>query len=318
MVAPIVVAAAIQAAGALQAKREKDAASRKEDELRDRAMSQYDGLNIPSVGDLSYKSGEEQYVGDIDVPDVYMPRDVDSKFADISTNPMFAQAQMDALGAGDAIIEGGGRTDMDLLNDQRAMMAAEQQASAQQADITQDMARRGMSGSGQEHLQKLIASQGSVNRAAEATQQTQAAAKQRALDMILNKGAMAGQMRGQEFGEEAQKAQALDAQARYNATQMLGQQNLQTGMGFEASQINKAAQQGLAERTANRTTDSNKSKSEAHRTQYGMEAGLAGAKSSAYGAAGGRAGEEGQEKAEGMMGMAGGASKLATAAMSSK
>jgi hypothetical protein len=230
-------------------------------------------LGIPDITDLQYQPAQQRYMGDVVAPDVYLPGSIDSRFEDISVDPKLRAAQMAAMGSMDEIIQGGGRTDMDRLNELQARQAADQQASQQQADIQQDMARRGMSGSGQELLAKLSGSQSAVNRAAGATQQQAALAKQRALEAIMNKGDLAGNLRSQDVGEQERRAQAADAIAKFNTQNMMNQQNLGAKMGFEAGMRNADTRQGVEGSNVGYRNTAAQYNTQAPRDLYSMQAG---------------------------------------------
>lgn len=214
---------------------------------RDAARA-YGAIAAPSIEDLQYDPSMESYVGDITAPDIYIPEAIKSEMAGISTDPRFDSAQFAALGAMDDVIQGGGLTDMDRLNAERAMRDATAETSRAQADIQQDMARRGMGGSGQELLSKLAASQSNINRASDQQQALQAQARERALQAMMAKGQMAQSMQGQQFGQRAEVARDKDAINKFNTQLGVNQRNLGAQMGFDAARTNQAMRQGLAGR----------------------------------------------------------------------
>ena len=232
------------------------------------AMKYYDNIKVPDIEDLQYQAAMEGYVGDVNAPNIYLPPEIQSQMANVSTDPRFASAQFDALGAYDNIISGGGMTDMDRLNAQNAMQDASMASTRAQSDIQQDMARRGMSGGGQELLAKLVASQSNTNRASGQQQQIQAEARDRALQAIASKGGMAQGMQSQQFGQAAQKAQDQDAINRFNTSLSVDQRNKQADMGFNAAVGNQAARQGVASRNTGSTNSSNQFNTGAHKDVF--------------------------------------------------
>lgn len=151
---------------------------------------------------------------DLNDPAIKQDIQITSSYDDILSNPLVAQAQNESLRAYDDIISGGGLTDMDKLNSERAITEANRTASIQGQDIQSDMARRGLGGSGMELAQKLAVSQGAANRAADMKKDQLAQAQMRALEAISRKGTMAGQMRND-------AANYKDAAAKYNADNMM-------------------------------------------------------------------------------------------------
>ena len=203
------------------------------------------GVDLPTAEDLSYDPAMQSYVGDITAPDIMMPAELQSAMSGITTDPRFADAQFAALQGYEDIISGGGMTEMDRLNAQRAMQDAGLASTRAQADIQQDMARRGISGGGQEMLAKLAASQSNINRASDAQQNIQAEARNRALQALQAKGGMAGQMQAQQFGQKSQIASAQDAINQFNTGLKTGQANKLAEMQMQAAQTNQAMRQGV-------------------------------------------------------------------------
>jgi len=85
-----------------------------------------------------------------------------------------------------------------------------QQDAGRQAAIMQNMAERGMGGAGMELAQRLQSQSSGADRAAADARNVSAMAQQRALDAIAQRGSVGGQIRAQEFGEDAAKAKAQD------------------------------------------------------------------------------------------------------------
>lgn len=87
---------------------------------------------------------------------------------------------------------------------------------SQRDAVMQQMAMRGMAGGGAEMAGVLSAQQGAANRASQQHLETQAQMQRRAMQALQAQGAMAGQMRGQSFGEDATRRGAADDTARAN------------------------------------------------------------------------------------------------------
>ena len=91
--------------------------------------------------------------------------------------------------------------------------------------IMQNMAERGIRGSGLELAAQLSNNQAAAQQAQSEALNVNAQAQQRALEALMNSGQMAGQMRSQDFAQEAQIAQASDAIKKFNAQQSTAMQN---------------------------------------------------------------------------------------------
>lgn len=83
--------------------------------------------------------------------------------------------------------------------------------------ILSGMRARGVSGSGAELAAQLSNNQAAAERAQTAGLEQGAAAQRRMLDAMLQRGNMAGQMRGQDYRELSDAARARDMIAQYNA-----------------------------------------------------------------------------------------------------
>jgi hypothetical protein len=163
-----------------------------------------------------------------------------SAMESVSTDPRLESAQYAALDKLQGISDAGGYTLTDEANLNRILGKTNRAANAQNAAVREDMAARGVGGSGAEVAMQLANNQAQAQRGADEGLDVAAQAQQRALDAIMARGEMGGKMRGQSFDEQAQKAQAKDMIARYNATAKdranyynagLGQQDYENRVG---------------------------------------------------------------------------------------
>ena len=183
--------------------------------LRERALAQYSGLSIPDIEGQKVAYEGPQLVGTYDPAMEQYFSAGPSKFEQVSTDPRLQQAQMSAL----AQLQQLGRSGMTA--EERAALegtqrAAAQQAQARQSGILQQMAQRGMGGGGSELAAQLAASQAGAEQARQSGLGISAQAQNRALEAISGAGQLGGQIRGQQFGEEAQRAQAEDIAKRFD------------------------------------------------------------------------------------------------------
>ena len=213
-------------------------ASGKEAEAREimaQAAKMYDAVDLPKL---------EQAVAQELGP---------SGFERIAVDPAYKSAQLDALARLGQIADEGGMT----LADKAAMnqitgQLARRDAAARGA-IREDMQARGTLGAGAELASRLAAQQESSQIASERGLGVAAQAQQRALDAIMNRGAMAGDIRRQEYGEQSDLARARDMINQYNASAKeraqgynlgLAQQQFQNQMGLTAAKANAKLGQG--------------------------------------------------------------------------
>lgn len=248
--APLAAAGVSAAAGYLGS--QKAAKSAKDAQrIRDRAAEQIYGLEIPDIDQLQYNPELAAYAGDIDPQLLSQLGDVQSEFGNITTDPRFATAQYQSLGGLDDIVNSGGLTAIDKLNFQKAQNEAAAQSAREQGNITRDLAERGLGGSGMEMAQRLQSSQGAANRGSEAAQLQAATAQQRALDAMLQRGQLGGEMQSADFQRQARAAEAKDLINKFNTTNAYNVQQQNATMANQALAGNRDTRQAHLNSTAN-------------------------------------------------------------------
>ena len=143
----------------------------------------------------------------------------------IQGDPALRQAQLLAL---KKLQDVGNSDGMDAESRQaleQARQEAMRQNQADQQAILSGAAARGMRGSGMAMSAQLQAQQGSADRNALGNINAAGDARRRALQALAQSGQMAGDVRTQDFGEEAAKAKAADAIAAWNANTRQGVQS---------------------------------------------------------------------------------------------
>lgn len=140
-----------------------------------------------------------------------------SDLAKVSTDPRFKDAQLAALQA----LEERSKTGL-TAQDEADMYKLQRNVSTQNRGrmgaIQNNMAVRGMSGSGMDALMQLQANQDATDREALAAMEKAGQSQNMKLSATQQLGQMGTQMRNQDFGEQAQKAQAQDAINRFNTS----------------------------------------------------------------------------------------------------
>lgn len=114
---------------------------------------------------------------------------------------------------------------------------------AKRQQILQNLAARGMGGSGQELASQLQASQSGAERASEEGDRISAIASQRALQALTQSGQLGGQIRGEDFDIEKAKASAEDEIARFNLANAVSRQQRNVDRSGRAQEMNLAALQ---------------------------------------------------------------------------
>lgn len=173
------------------------------------------------------RAGAEAYVkqamdatGKIDVPKlerISAQQTGPTELNNVHVDPNLRQAQMDALNQMQELGRNGGldlamKADLAKFNNRSAHAA-----SAARQGIEENFANRGQFGSGAELASSLMAGQDQVQRQSEQGMQTAAMAQRNALESMMNAGRLGGDVRGQDYSEQARKAQAQDAINQSNA-----------------------------------------------------------------------------------------------------
>lgn len=161
----------------------------------------------------------DQY-GEIDIPtlEALVAEQLGpSAMTGVQTDPAFAAAQREALNELMSLARSGGLRLEDKAALNEALGQAARTESAGRRRIAEELAARGVGGSGAELLMQLQGNQQTAQRAADTGLRVAGDAQRRALDAMLAGGRLAGDIRGQEFGEKSRVAQAQDEIARFNA-----------------------------------------------------------------------------------------------------
>ena len=140
-----------------------------------------------------------------------------SAFDELRGDPTLRAAQLDALGRLQDISRGGGLTLEDDAALAKVLGQAARQDRNQRARLSEDFAARGQLGSGAQLAMALQGQQATAQRGREEAMDRAAMAQRRSLDAILQGGRLAGEVRGQDYGEKARAAEARDEIARRNA-----------------------------------------------------------------------------------------------------
>lgn len=206
----------------------------------------YADLQTPNTQDLRLQLEEMVLQGTLSPEQAQTIMLDPSAMGSITLDPALKKAQMDALLGLQYISESGGMTSMDRANMSRISNEEDTKARGAREAIMQNMQARGMGGSGMEILAQLQNAQESASRRSARDTEVAGMAQQRALEALMQGGNMAGNIRNQDFSEQAQKAQAADAISRFNAQNRQAQENLNVGARNDAREKNLNAAQTLS------------------------------------------------------------------------
>lgn len=184
----------------------ENAAKERERRLRELSMPGLDELRLDlEAPELQYLPEHRETAREL----------ADSRMEDVAADPRLVASQMKALEQLAAIGEEG-LTDIERaqLNQMRRSAAGETQA--RMGAIEQDLASRGVLGSGQELALKTMAAQDQADRSSQEYDRLAAMAQERALSALAQEGNLATGLRQQDVGEQTQAAQAADAISKFN------------------------------------------------------------------------------------------------------
>lgn len=206
-------------------------------------------LQLPDIADMQVQLEELVQTGQLTPEQAEAMLIERSNMEDISTDPRLRNAQLDALGGLQDIVDGEGMTATDRARLEQLKGDLNTQERGQRESIIQNAQQRGVGGSGLELLAQLQNQQGSAQRASQMGFDIEAQAQERALEALMQQGQLGGQIRGQDFGEQEKIAAAQDAIAKFNT------QNQQQAEFTNVAARNDAQAANLAERQ--RVSDAN-------------------------------------------------------------
>ena len=178
-----------------------------------KAREEFSNIELPTIGSQELQLESPELVGLLEDQKLR-----DSALAGISTDPALKEAQYKALRA----LEERGREGLTTEDKQMIMQMQQKAAGARQAQdssVMQSMQERGMGGSGQELIQRLMSSQNAANMQQTAGMDIAAQSVAAKRQAIAGAGQMAGQMSQDEYNRAANTASARDAIEKMN-TQM--------------------------------------------------------------------------------------------------
>lgn len=169
----------------------------------------------------------------------------DSGLGDISTNPEYDRYMMAALQDLERQSQEG-FTSRDEADMARIESQNRRSLRGSEGAIRQNMAARGIGGSGLEFLSRQQAAQDAADRQALAGLEKMAQMNERKQSASARLGQLGSQFQGQQFSQEAQKAAAQDAINRFNTGNRVDTQ-MRNNMGMnEANRYNNAGRQGVS------------------------------------------------------------------------
>lgn len=207
----------------------------------------YEGIQAPNVADMQVQLEQLVQQGSLSPEQAQVYLQQASGMQDINQSPETKQAQMDALAQLQNITSSGGLTAQDQANINRIQQQEDIKSRGSREAILQGAQARGVGGSGLELMAQLQNQQDAATRASQRGTDVAAQAQERALQALMSQGQLGGQIGQQQFQQDAQKAQAQDAIARFNAQQQTQANQANVAAANAAQAHNLAAKQSIAD-----------------------------------------------------------------------
>lgn len=200
----------------------------------DPATSEYYDFDRYDVGDPLELSKEEKAI-----------LQGDTNMAGVEADPLAVDRQREAMGQMYDIANQGGLTAIDRARMEEARRDQNQWVRGQREANQARMEARGMSGSGTQLVDDMIAAQQGAQRISQADLNTEAMAQQRAMDAIYGYSDMASGVRKQSFDEGSRRAEAQDIIDRFNTSGKRGVRERDTTRENEQRVANWERQVGV-------------------------------------------------------------------------
>lgn len=209
------------------------------------ALEEFRKIKAPTIAEQEITPEMFQYLQD------YLPQLENSEnlgpsgYEDISVDPRLQQQQMQALEQLSEL-SNGGLSAADIAGLQQVRRGAAAEAEAKQGQILQEMQQRGQGGSGAELIARLKSAQSGADRQSAESLEIAKQAQERALQALTGGASLAGQVRGQEFGEQADVAKAKDLVNQFNTQNRQAVQTRNVGAQNQGQQLNNQNRQNIA------------------------------------------------------------------------
>jgi hypothetical protein len=133
-----------------------------------------------------------------------------TELSKINTDPQYKNMQLDSLNELQNVIKGGGYSLQDQANLNAVRGKIARTNAAGNSRIAEDLNLRGQGGGGAELTMQLNNQQNSAQRASDEGMKTAGEGQARALDAMLSRGRLAGDMHREEYSEKERAAMAQD------------------------------------------------------------------------------------------------------------
>jgi hypothetical protein len=268
--------------------------SEQEQKLRLEALEMLSSIQDPELQKLALE--EYTQTGQISPQ---MEKEIllrDTEMKNINVDPRLKQAQMEALQS----LQEVGRTGLrpeDRLALEEINLKAARDAQAQREAILQNRQMRGVATGGDALAAQLQGAQGAADQGRMAGLSQAAMAQRAALEGLSQSGRLGGEIRGQEFGEQAQITRQQDEINRFNTGNQIALQQRNIAAQNAAQAENVRTAQGISNmNVSGRNQATRYNTTELPQQQFDNTFKLTGAKANAKMGYGGYLGEQAANK----------------------
>lgn len=242
--------------------------SDKADQMHQKAIDAFNSIKTPELSALQVQLDKYVNAGQITPEQAETALLNSNAFNSIVTDPAYVGAQKAALQQLQQIGTEGGMTAEDKAQLQDITNQQNQEAQSRNASVLQNAQQRGTGGSNLTAVSQLMDEQAAADRASQAGTQVAANAQARALQALQSAGTLGGQIEGQQYGEQANKAQSQNAIDLFNK-QALNQTNLYNTQTANAAQAANLANAQAINNANTATSNAGKEyNAQANQTQF--------------------------------------------------
>jgi hypothetical protein len=239
---PAAISAGTSIAGMIQQAKANGAA---QDDI-DKAVQNFIAISVPDPEQQKIELQKYQSTGDLSPQLESAIKQDPSSYEKIVKNQQYGSAQDKALSQLQSLGENGGLSLSDKANIQSQTIANASKDKGNRDAITDEMARRGQSGSGLALQAQLSGAQSAGDRDAQMRLQTLGTAQDRALQSIQGAGSLATQLQGQDYQRQADLASANDKINQFNTTNAQNVQQRNAAANNAAATYNLDKSQNLS------------------------------------------------------------------------
>jgi len=215
-----------------------------QEEAMRRALEYFEGIQIPEQRAIELERLTSQGILTPEMAETILMES--SAFEEIRTDPKLKEAQYGALMALQERAEEG-LTASDRFELKKIRQEEMTQERGAREAITQQAAMQGRGGGGLEMMSKMQSQQDAATRQAMRDAQVAALSQQQKMDALMSAGQMGGQMREQEYSEQAELAKARDLMDQFNVANQQQTERMNVGMMNEAQLANLREKQRIAD-----------------------------------------------------------------------